>query len=255
MGVRGARAAARPWALEAVRVARGRLRVPCDRGRVFLPRIGAAKASLAKSGPSQLPGDCSDALAKELLCGAKSTHALRCLCTICTPNFAPKASKRLLLRPPWPRDQSAEEKWRRTTRSVWRATPEMLIATNCASRATAGPGTPSRTRPSSTPSTPAPRASARRTASLFRRPSELEAYLSDVARHASSSEKEELVSSFLEADDDERGAERAFLEELAAVVKRRVFVHHFVERSRHRRDAAATRVSRRWRHRTHNARR
>ena len=61
------------------------------------------------------------------------------------------------------------------------------------------------------------------------KPSELEAYLSDVARHASSSEKEELVSSFLEADDDERGAERAFLEELAAVVKRRVFVHHFVE--------------------------
>mmetsp|Transcript_17520 Transcript_17520/g.46032 ORF Transcript_17520/g.46032 Transcript_17520/m.46032 type:complete len:389 (+) Transcript_17520:117-1283(+) len=50
------------------------------------------------------------------------------------------------------------------------------------------------------------------------KPSELEAYLSDVARHASSSEKEELVSSFLEADDDERGAERAFLEELAAVV-------------------------------------
>jgi hypothetical protein len=61
------------------------------------------------------------------------------------------------------------------------------------------------------------------------KPSELEAYLSDVARHASSSEKEELVSSFLEADDDERGAERAFLEELAAVVKCRVFVHHFVD--------------------------
>ena len=55
------------------------------------------------------------------------------------------------------------------------------------------------------------------------KPSELEAYLSDVARHASSSEKEELVSSFLEADDDERGAERAFLEELAAVVRGRVF--------------------------------
>ena len=56
------------------------------------------------------------------------------------------------------------------------------------------------------------------------KPAELEAYLSDVARHASSSEKEELVSSFLEADDDERGAERAFLEELAAVVKcRRLF--------------------------------
>ena len=54
------------------------------------------------------------------------------------------------------------------------------------------------------------------------KPSELEAYLSDVARHASSSEKEQLVSSFLEADDDERGAERAFLEELAAVVKCRV---------------------------------
>jgi len=54
------------------------------------------------------------------------------------------------------------------------------------------------------------------------KPSELEAYLSDVARHASSSEKEQLVSSFLEADDDERGAERAFLEELAAVVKSRV---------------------------------
>ena len=54
------------------------------------------------------------------------------------------------------------------------------------------------------------------------KPSELEAYLSDVARHASSSEKEELVSSFLEADDDERGAERAFLEELAAVVRGRV---------------------------------
>ena len=51
------------------------------------------------------------------------------------------------------------------------------------------------------------------------KPVELEAYLSDVARHASSSEKEELVSSFLEADDDERGAERAFLEELAAVVR------------------------------------
>ena len=83
------------------------------------------------------------------------------------------------------------------------------------------------------------------------KPSELEAYLSDVARHASSSEKEQLVSSFLEADDDERGAERAFLEELAAVVKCRVFVHHFVDRApaRHRRDAAATRVSRRWRHR------
>ena len=54
------------------------------------------------------------------------------------------------------------------------------------------------------------------------KPSELEAYLSDVARHASSSDKAELVSSFLEADDDERGAERAFLEELAAVVKCRV---------------------------------
>ena len=54
------------------------------------------------------------------------------------------------------------------------------------------------------------------------KPAELEAYLSDVARHASSSDKAELVSSFLEADDDERGAERAFLEELAAVVKCRV---------------------------------
>ena len=58
------------------------------------------------------------------------------------------------------------------------------------------------------------------------KPAELEAYLSDVARHASSSEKEQLVSSFLEADDDERGAERAFLEELAAVVRRRVFFSH-----------------------------
>ena len=54
------------------------------------------------------------------------------------------------------------------------------------------------------------------------KPTELEAYLSDVARHASSSEKAELISSFLEADDDERGAERAFLEELAAVVTCRV---------------------------------
>ena len=54
------------------------------------------------------------------------------------------------------------------------------------------------------------------------KPVELEAYLSDVARHASSGAKEELVSSFLEADDDERGAERAFLEELAAVVRGRV---------------------------------
>ena len=83
------------------------------------------------------------------------------------------------------------------------------------------------------------------------KPSELEAYLSDVARHASSSEKEELVSSFFEADDDERGAERAFLEELAAVVKCRVscIISSTAPPARHRRDAAATRVSRRWRHR------
>ena len=83
------------------------------------------------------------------------------------------------------------------------------------------------------------------------KPTELEAYLSDVARHASSSEKEELVSSFLEADDDERGAERAFLEELAAVVTCRVsrITSSTAPRARHRRDAAATRVSRRWRHR------
>ena len=83
------------------------------------------------------------------------------------------------------------------------------------------------------------------------KPSELEAYLSDVARHASSSEKEELVSSFLEADDDERGAERAFLEELAAVVTCRVsrIISSTAPPARHRRDAATTRVSRRWRHR------
>ena len=83
------------------------------------------------------------------------------------------------------------------------------------------------------------------------KPSELEAYLSDVARHASSSEKEELVSSFLEAEDDERGAERAFLDELAAVVRGRVsrITSSTAPRARHRRDAAATRVSRRWRHR------
>ena len=92
------------------------------------------------------------------------------------------------------------------------------------------------------------------------KPSELEAYLSDVARHASSSEKEQLVSSFLEADDDERGAERAFLEELAAVVKCRVSctISSTAPPARHRRDAAATRVSRRWRHRrriTHRHRR
>jgi len=72
------------------------------------------------------------------------------------------------------------------------------------------------------------------------KPSELEAYLSDVARHASSSDKAELVSSFLEADDDERGAERAFLEELAAVVKCRVsrIISAMVHRptARHRRD-------------------
>ena len=92
------------------------------------------------------------------------------------------------------------------------------------------------------------------------KPSELEAYLSDVARHASSSEKEQLVSSFLEADDDERGAERAFLEELAAVVTCRVsrIISSTAPRARHRRDAATTRVSRRWRHRrriTHRRRR
>ena len=83
------------------------------------------------------------------------------------------------------------------------------------------------------------------------KPTELEAYLSDVARHASSGAKEELVSSFLEADDDERGAERAFLEELAAVVTCRVsrITSSTAPRARHRRDAAATRVSRRWRHR------
>ena len=83
------------------------------------------------------------------------------------------------------------------------------------------------------------------------KPSELEAYLSDVARHASSSEKEQLVSSFLEADDDERGAERAFLEELAAVVKCRVsrIISSTAPPARHRRDAAHTRGSRRWRHR------
>ena len=69
------------------------------------------------------------------------------------------------------------------------------------------------------------------------KPSELEAYLSDVARHASSSEKEQLVSSFLEADDDERGAERAFLEELAAVVKCRVSRIISSTPARHRRDA------------------
>ena len=71
------------------------------------------------------------------------------------------------------------------------------------------------------------------------KPVELEAYLSDVARHASSSEKEELVSSFLEADDDERGAERAFLEELAAVVTCRVLciISSTAPRARHRRDA------------------
>ena len=82
-------------------------------------------------------------------------------------------------------------------------------------------------------------------------PAELEAYLSDVARHASSSEKEELVSSFLAADDDERGAERAFLEELAAVVTCRVsrIISSTAPPARHRRDAATTRVSRRWRHR------
>ena len=81
------------------------------------------------------------------------------------------------------------------------------------------------------------------------KPAELEAYLSDVARHASSSEKEELVSSFLEADDDERGAERAFLEELAAVVTCRVLctISSTAPPARHRRDAATTRVSRRWR--------
>ena len=81
------------------------------------------------------------------------------------------------------------------------------------------------------------------------KPVELEAYLSDVARHASSSEKEELVSSFLEADDDERGAERAFLEELAAVVTCRVLctISSTAPPARHRRDAATTRVSRRWR--------
>ena len=81
------------------------------------------------------------------------------------------------------------------------------------------------------------------------KPSELEAYLSDVARHASSSDKAELVSSFLEADDDERGAERAFLEELAAVGRCRVSRIISSIPARHRRDAAATRVSRRWRHR------
>ena len=83
------------------------------------------------------------------------------------------------------------------------------------------------------------------------KPVELEAYLSDVARHASSGAKEELVSSFLEADDDERGAERAFLEELAAVVTCRVsrITSSTAPRARHRRDAATTRVSRRWRHR------
>ena len=83
------------------------------------------------------------------------------------------------------------------------------------------------------------------------KPTELEAYLSDVARHASSGAKEELVSSFLEADDDERGAERAFLDELAAVVTCRVsrITSSTAPRARHRRDAAATRVSRRWRHR------
>ena len=69
------------------------------------------------------------------------------------------------------------------------------------------------------------------------KPAELEAYLSDVARHASSSEKEQLVSSFLEADDDERGAERAFLEELAAVVKCRVSRIISSTPARHRRDA------------------
>ena len=79
------------------------------------------------------------------------------------------------------------------------------------------------------------------------KPAELEAYLSDVARHASSSEKEELVSSFLEADDDERGAERAFLEELAAVVRGRVprITSSTAPPARHRRDAANARVSRR----------
>ena len=71
------------------------------------------------------------------------------------------------------------------------------------------------------------------------KPSELEAYLSDVARHASSSEKEQLVSSFLEADDDERGAERAFLEELAAVVTCRVSRISSSIPARHRRDAIA----------------
>ena len=83
------------------------------------------------------------------------------------------------------------------------------------------------------------------------KPTELEAYLSDVARHASSGAKEELVSSFLEADDDERGAERAFLEELAAVVTCRVscVISSTAPPARHRRDAATTRVSRRWRRR------
>jgi len=70
------------------------------------------------------------------------------------------------------------------------------------------------------------------------KPVELEAYLSDVARHASSSEKAELVSSFLEADDDERGAERAFLEELAAVVRGGVLctISSTAPPARHRRD-------------------
>ena len=81
------------------------------------------------------------------------------------------------------------------------------------------------------------------------KPAELEAYLSDVARHASSSEKEELVSSFLEADDDERGAERAFLDELAAVVRGGVsrIISSTAPPARHRRDVLPATPSARWR--------
>ena len=61
------------------------------------------------------------------------------------------------------------------------------------------------------------------------KPSELEAYLSDVARHASSSEKEQLVSSFLEGR--RRAGRRAGVPRGTGRRKMPRLVHNFVDRA------------------------